>query len=82
MAKRLNPGDVVTARFPRLYPRLPAGTAGLPVDSLVLLDQTRALDVGRVAAYIGTLTPSAYRRISEGLLQMFGRPGRPGRRGR
>ncbi|MHC5614754.1 MAG: hypothetical protein ACYTXA_28165 [Nostoc sp.] len=42
---------------PSLYPRLSAGAAGLPLSSIVLLDQTRGLDINRVLAYLGTLTP-------------------------
>ncbi len=42
---------------PSLYQRLEAGTGGLPQSSIVLLDQTRGLDISRVVAYLGTLIP-------------------------
>ncbi len=55
------------SRSPRLYPTLPAGAGGLPIDSLALLDQTRSLDWERVARYLGTLPAEAYRPIRDGL---------------
>ncbi|WP_375512568.1 hypothetical protein [uncultured Nostoc sp.] len=48
-----------------------AGTGGLPVSSIVLLDQTRGLDINRVLAYLGTLTPEQYVPIVDGLRQLF-----------
>lgn len=59
------------SRSSRLYPRLPAGTGGLPADSLALLDQTRSLDWERVAGYLGTLPSEAYRPIRDGLRDML-----------
>ncbi|WP_334904606.1 type II toxin-antitoxin system PemK/MazF family toxin [Nostoc sp.] len=56
---------------PSLYPRLSAGAAGLPLSSIVLLDQTRRLDINRVLAYLGTLTPEQYVPITNGLTQLF-----------
>ncbi|MCC5659683.1 type II toxin-antitoxin system PemK/MazF family toxin [Nostoc sp. XA010] len=52
---------------PSLYPLLLAG-AGV---CLVLLDQTRGLDINRVLAYLGTLTPEQYVSIADGLRQLF-----------
>ncbi|MDZ7706190.1 MAG: type II toxin-antitoxin system PemK/MazF family toxin [Trueperaceae bacterium] len=40
---------------PDLYPRLASGTGGLVEDSIVLLDQLRAVDKKRVTRKIGTL---------------------------
>ncbi|MBN3869199.1 MAG: type II toxin-antitoxin system PemK/MazF family toxin [Nostoc sp.] len=56
---------------PSLYPRLSAGAAGLPLSSIVLLDQTRGLDINRVLAYLGILTPEQYVPIFNGLTQLF-----------
>lgn len=48
------------AAAPDLYPVLRAGVGGLRVDSVVLVDQTRALDASRVLRYLGVLTPEEY----------------------
>ncbi len=60
------------ARSPFLYPILGASVGGLPVDSIVLLDQTRALDVERVEQYLGSLPAADYARITTGFLLLFG----------
>ena len=57
---------------PALYPRYPAGTAGLRSDSICLLDQTRALSVERLQRYHGSLSTEEYRPIREGLGRMMG----------
>ncbi|MCC5642074.1 type II toxin-antitoxin system PemK/MazF family toxin [Nostoc sp. CHAB 5824] len=56
---------------PSLYPRLSPGAGGLSLSSLVLLDQTRGLDINRVLAYLGTLTPEQYVPILDGLTHLF-----------
>ncbi|MHC5777476.1 type II toxin-antitoxin system PemK/MazF family toxin [Nostoc sp.] len=56
---------------PSLYPRLLAGAGGLPLSSILLLDQTRGLDINRVLAYLGTLTSKQYVTITNGLRQLF-----------
>ncbi|NJM71489.1 MAG: type II toxin-antitoxin system PemK/MazF family toxin [Scytonema sp. RU_4_4] len=56
---------------PSLYPRLEAGAGGLPQSSIVLLDQTRGLDINRVVAYLGTLTSEQYAPILNGLIHLF-----------
>lgn len=43
-----------------LYPRLAAGVGGLPDNSLVLLEQTRALGTDRMVRYLGQLTEAQY----------------------
>lgn len=53
-----------------LYPRLAAGVGGLPNDSLVLLEQTRALDTGRMARYLGQLTEAQYRPVKRSLARI------------
>ena len=40
---------------PDLYPRLASGTGGLTKESIVLLDQLRAIDKARVTRKMGTL---------------------------
>lgn len=50
-----------------LYIRLQAGTGGLPINSVVLLDQLRALDVTRMARLLGTLSATQYAPIQQGL---------------
>ncbi|MEH2382107.1 MAG: type II toxin-antitoxin system PemK/MazF family toxin [Nostoc sp.] len=56
---------------PSLYPRLLVGAGSLPLSSILLLDQTRGLDINRVLAYLGTLTPEQYVPITNGLTQLF-----------
>ena len=53
-----------------LYPRLAAGTAGLKANSVVMLDQTRALDTGRMARYLGQLSGEQFEPIKQGLAHM------------
>lgn len=40
-------------KAPYLYLKLPKGTAGLPSDSILLLDQTRSIDFARTKRFIG-----------------------------
>ncbi len=54
-----------------LYPRFSAGVAGLRSSSIALLDQVRALDISRVTAYRGSLSPREYQPILYGLQRMF-----------
>lgn len=58
------------ATSPDLYPRLEAGVAGLPQPSIVLLEQTRTLDTGRMARYLGQLSEAQYEPIKQGLARM------------
>ena len=69
----------VTSRFgpwqaanTALYPALPAGAGGLPRPSAVLLDQLRAVDLGRVGEYIGALSHGEMAPIVAGLQQLLG----------
>ena len=64
-------GNWVTQN-PTLYPHLQAGMGNLIYDSIVLLDQIRALDIQRVLGYRGDLTPDEYQPIADGLKAMFG----------
>lgn len=50
-----------------LFPLLPAGTGGLPVDSTALVYQAGALDAARVVGRIGQLTAAGYRPIRDAL---------------
>lgn len=58
-------------RNPTLYPSLESGAGNLTHDSIVLLDQIRAVDIRRVLRYVGTLTPEQYQPISDGLNAML-----------
>jgi len=55
-----------------LYPQLEAGRGGLTQNSIVLIDQVRAVDVQRVLSYLGSLTIEEYKPILEGLRLMLG----------
>lgn len=56
---------------PVLYPSLPAGRAGLPRQSTVLLDQLRGLDAKRVAGYLGSLDQRDLERIRAGVRRLL-----------
>lgn len=57
---------------PHLYPHLPAGSGGLPVPSIALLDQTRTVDARRLGDYLGTLSAAELAPIRDSLLRMLG----------
>ncbi len=63
-----------SAASPDLYPRFPAGTPGLPEDSVCLIDQARALDARRLGGRRGILTAAQYRPIEMALAAIFGLP--------
>ena len=56
---------------PNLYVRFSAGIAGLKSPSIALLDQVRAIDVSRIVAYRGSLTPQQYAAIAESLQKIM-----------
>jgi mRNA interferase MazF len=56
---------------PNLYPRLKAGTGNLPKDSIVLMEQVRALHTSRMGRYIGQLSRTEYAPIRRALLKML-----------
>jgi len=56
---------------PELYLRLPQGSGGLPVDSIVLLDQARSIDAARVRWLLGTLEKKTFATILSRWLAMF-----------
>ena len=56
---------------PSLYPPLSQGDANLPQNSLVLLDQIRAIDLNRLVRYLGTLTTEQYKPILHSLKKIF-----------
>ena len=56
---------------PDLYLRLEAGTGGIPVSSIMLLDQTRSIDMDRIARYVGSLPEPAYQRVEDRLRRLF-----------
>lgn len=60
-------GQTWTIASPDLYPRFPAGVAGLRSPSIALIDQVRALDVDRIIGYRGSLTVEQYAPIVNGL---------------
>ncbi|MEC4892505.1 MAG: type II toxin-antitoxin system PemK/MazF family toxin [Oscillatoria sp. PMC 1051.18] len=64
-------GQTWAQSSPELYPHLVAGVAGLPRNSLVLLDQIRAIDLNRVVRYLGTLTSEQYSLIRDPLQIML-----------
>lgn len=56
---------------PELYPRFPAGVAGLRKPSIALLDQILVVDVTRIYEYWGKLTPEQYEPILNGIQRMI-----------
>jgi mRNA interferase MazF len=64
------PAAMWSAASPMLYPKIPAGTGGIRNDSLVLLDQIRAVDVSRVVGKAGEFSESEMKPIYNGLKQL------------
>lgn len=64
-------GQAWVMAAPDLYPVLGAGAGGLRVDSIALVDQTRALDASRVSRYLGTLTPEEYAPVHAAVRLIF-----------
>lgn len=60
------------AAAPGLYPVLTAGAGGLPHASVVLTDQIRAVDVGRLTRFLGNLEDMEYAPVHQALHRMFG----------
>lgn len=56
---------------PDIYIRLPKGTGGLPVDSILLLDQARSLDATRVRRFVGTLEKKTFDAILVKWMALF-----------
>jgi mRNA interferase MazF len=54
-----------------LYPKLASGEAGLPQNSIVLLDQVRAIDSNRIVRYLGSISSDRYRPILNNLQTML-----------
>lgn len=61
-------------RNPELYPRFAAGTGNLSSDSICLLDQIRAIDVSRISRRWGSVTPSEFAPVQNGLQRMMEHP--------
>ena len=64
-------GQTWVTNSPDLYPKFAAGIGGLSSPSIALLDQVRVLDVSRIVAYRGSLTPEEYEPILMGLRRMI-----------
>lgn len=64
-------GQGWASQSPDLYPMLQAGDGGLPVHSLVLMDQLRAVDAGRVVRRLGALDQVVYARLHRALTEVF-----------
>ncbi|MEW6367765.1 MAG: type II toxin-antitoxin system PemK/MazF family toxin [Acidobacteriota bacterium] len=56
---------------PDLYLPVPNGTGGLPVDSIVLLDQARSLDAARVKRFLGTFDKRTFDLILAKWIALF-----------
>jgi mRNA interferase MazF len=64
-------GQAWAIASPDLYPRFAVGVAGLRSPSIALLDQVRTIDVSRIVAYRGSLTPKEYEPILVGLQRII-----------
>ena len=60
------------AAHPSLYQRLPAGTGGLPHDSVLLLDQIQAIDITRLRRAFGVLPTPLLNAARNSLAQTLG----------
>ena len=56
---------------PYLYPKLTSGQGNLPHNSIILLDQFRAIDLNRIDRYLGSLTTEEYQPIFSSLQKML-----------
>ena len=56
---------------PNLYVRFSAGVANLKSPSIALLDQVRAIDISRIVAYRGSLSPQQYEAIAKSLQKIM-----------
>jgi mRNA interferase MazF len=54
-----------------LYPKLSRGQGNLPRNSIILLDQIRAIDLSRIDRYLGTLTTEEYQPIFSSIQKML-----------
>ncbi|MCP2014401.1 mRNA interferase MazF [Deinococcus sp. HSC-46F16] len=64
-------GQAWVTAAPDLCPVLRAGVGGLRVNSVALVDQTRALDASRVFRYLGTLAPEDYAPVRAAVRLIF-----------
>jgi mRNA interferase MazF len=66
---------LTTSLPPRPYPtevRVSSGTAGLPRDSAVRLDQIRTMDKRRLGRYLGQLGPAVMRQVDAAIMISLG----------
>jgi mRNA interferase MazF len=56
---------------PDLYPKLSTGQGNLPRNSIILLDQIRAIDLNRIDRYLGSLTTGEYQPIFSSIQKML-----------
>jgi mRNA interferase MazF len=64
-------GQPWAAAAPWLYPRLAKGTAGLPADSIVLLDQARSVDAERARRVLGALDAGVQKAVMAAWSKIF-----------
>ncbi len=64
-------GQAWALKNPSLYPRLASDTGGLPLASIVMLDQIKAADVTRISRKLGRLTADEYTPILNGVLDLL-----------
>ena len=71
----------ITSKFgPKLYPTevpVPAGEGGLTEDSVVLLNQVRTVDRGRLVRRLGRVRPRTLRGVDRALAVSLGLVGLP-----
>ncbi len=60
-----------TTQNPSLYPRISSGTAGLTEESVILLDQIRAVSLSRMLSFLGTLDAAQLEPINRLLSRVF-----------
>ncbi len=65
-------GQTWASGSPDLYPRFPAGLAGLRSPSIVLTDQVRALDLSRISRRRGQLTATELAPLQAVLRKVLG----------
>ncbi|MBT9587623.1 type II toxin-antitoxin system PemK/MazF family toxin [bacterium] len=57
---------------PTVYPTIRRGAGGLPLPSVVLLDQIRSVDARRIGGYLGCLSGQDFSPITSGVRGLIG----------
>ncbi len=60
------------SKHPNLYMRIPEGVAGVPSNSVMLIDQFQAVDITRLKRAFGSLPPKLLTAVKKSLAEQLG----------